>query len=68
MEKIKFDKLGKLDYGVTEALRTLKTNIQFCGDDIKTILLTSSIPSEGKVQLHLIWQDQWQHLERKLFM
>ncbi len=48
MEKIKFDKLGKLDYGVTEALRTLKTNIQFCGDDIKTILLTSSIPSEGK--------------------
>ena len=48
MEKIVFDKLEELDYGVTEALRTLKTNIQFCGDDIKTILLTSSIPSEGK--------------------
>ena len=47
MEKIVFDKLEELDYGVTEALRTLKTNIQFCGDDIKTILLTSSIPSEG---------------------
>ena len=43
-----FDKAKELDYGVKEALRTLKTNIQFCGDDIKTILLTSSIPEEGK--------------------
>jgi capsular exopolysaccharide synthesis family protein len=56
MEKITFDRLNELDYGVTEALRTLKTNIQFCGDDIKTILLTSSIPGEGKstVALNLV--------------
>ena len=31
-----------------ESLRTLRTNIQFCGDDIKTILFTSSAPDEGK--------------------
>lgn len=48
MNKVLFDKVVELDYGVTEALRTLKTNIQFCGDNIKTILLTSSIPEEGK--------------------
>lgn len=48
MDKVIFDKAKELDYGAKEALRTLKTNIQFCGDDIKTILLTSSIPEEGK--------------------
>jgi protein-tyrosine kinase len=35
---------------VEEALRTLRTNIQFCNTDkvIKTICLTSCIPNEGK--------------------
>lgn len=31
-----------------ESLRALKTNIQFCGDDVKTILITSAVPNEGK--------------------
>lgn len=31
-----------------ESLRALKTNVQFCGDDIKTILITSAVPNEGK--------------------
>ena len=31
-----------------ESLRALKTNIQFCGDDNRVILITSSIPNEGK--------------------
>ena len=31
-----------------EALRTLRTNIQFCGDDKKVIMFTSAIPNEGK--------------------
>ena len=31
-----------------ESLRTLRTNIQFCGDDMKVIMFTSSIPNEGK--------------------
>ncbi len=35
---------------VEEALRTLRTNIQFCGSDkpVKTICITSCIPNEGK--------------------
>lgn len=48
MEKVVLDGLPELDYGATEALRTLKTNIRFCGDDIKVIVLTSSIAEEGK--------------------
>ena len=39
---------GKFSYAMREALRTLKTNIKFSGDDIKVIMLTSSAPNEGK--------------------
>lgn len=48
METIELKNIKKSSYMKTESLRTLKTNIQFCGDDVKTILVTSSIPDEGK--------------------
>jgi capsular exopolysaccharide synthesis family protein len=40
----------KISEHVEEAIRTLRTNIQFCNTDktIKTICLTSCIPNEGK--------------------
>ena len=38
----------KDDYDYKEAVKTLRTNIQFCGNAIKTIMLTSSLPDEGK--------------------
>ena len=37
-----------LDYRSNEAYKALRTNIQFCGDDIKVISLTSCTPNEGK--------------------
>ncbi len=47
----------KIDMGyvANEAFRTLRTNLQFCGDDVKAILLTSCTPNEGKstVAFHL---------------
>lgn len=48
MEKVLFEKLEELDYGMTEAMRSLRTNISFCGDKIHAILLTSTVPDEGK--------------------
>ncbi len=48
METVKFKALRTQSYTLKESLRALKTNIQFCGDDIKTILLTSAVPNEGK--------------------
>lgn len=36
------------DYEYTEAIKTLRTNIQFCGSGIRVILFTSSMPDEGK--------------------
>lgn len=36
------------NYRVKEAYRTLRTNIEFCGSDIKVIAVTSCTPNEGK--------------------
>lgn len=48
MESIELNNVRKNSYTKTESLRALKTNLQFCGDDVKTILFTSSVPDEGK--------------------
>ncbi len=48
MELVKFGKLKEQSYTMKESLRALKTNIQFCGDDVRTLLITSSVPNEGK--------------------
>lgn len=48
MNKVNFEKLKKLEYGINEAYKTLRTNLSFCGDNVKTILLTSCTPNEGK--------------------
>lgn len=36
------------DYAYEEAIKTLRTNIQFCGSNIRTVMFTSSVPNEGK--------------------
>ncbi len=38
----------KDDYNYNEAVKTLRTNIQFCGSSIRTIMFTSALPDEGK--------------------
>ena len=48
MESIELQNIKKHSYAKQESLRALKTNIQFCGDDVKVILFTSSLPDEGK--------------------
>lgn len=45
MIKIKAD---KLNYECAEAYRTIRTNLQFCGEDKKTVVITSCTPDEGK--------------------
>lgn len=48
MNNIIFNELEELDYGRREAFNSLRTNIQFSGADIKTIMITSCGPNEGK--------------------
>lgn len=41
-------KLEKQSYSTREAFNSLRTNLQFCGDDVKVILFTSCTQNEGK--------------------
>ena len=48
MLNINIDKLKKLDNASSESYKRLRTNIQFCGKDMKVIAFTSTVPNEGK--------------------
>ena len=37
-----------LDFRTKEAYKSLRTNIEFSGDDVKVICITSCTPNEGK--------------------
>ena len=48
MKKLNLTDKRKPDYFYSEAIKTLRTNIQLSGQSIKTILVTSCFPNEGK--------------------
>lgn len=48
MDSIVLKNLKEHSFARQESLRALRTNLQFCGDDVKVILVTSSVPDEGK--------------------
>ncbi len=47
-KKVNFNTASTNDYMSNEAYKTLRTNLIFCGDDIKTVVLTSNGENEGK--------------------
>ena len=48
MKKVTMNLPEVKDYRLTEGLNQLKTNLAFCVKDIKVIIITSSVPNEGK--------------------
>ena len=48
MKKLNLTDKRNPDYFYSEAIKTLRTNIQLSGQSIKTILVTSCYPNEGK--------------------
>ena len=48
MKKLTMEFPEMNDYRMVEGLNQLKTNLSFCGKDIKVITMTSSVPNEGK--------------------
>ena len=46
--KIRLSQYEVADYNYVESIKTLRTNLQFSGSNIKVIMFTSSIPNEGK--------------------
>lgn len=45
--------LEEMEYAIEEELKTLRTNLLFCGSDKKVIMVTSTAPSEGKSETSL---------------
>lgn len=48
MNKLQINRLPELPFAVSEALNQLRINLSFCGSNVKTIMVTSSMPNEGK--------------------
>lgn len=48
MPKVELEGLEELGYGKREAFNSLRTNLNFCGDNVKVIVATSCTPDEGK--------------------
>lgn len=48
MVTVNIEKIKSLDYRSKEAYKTLRTNLQFCGNDIKVVAITSCVQNEGK--------------------
>ena len=46
--QITFEKITELDFRSNESYKALRTNIAFCGDDVKVVAFTSATPNEGK--------------------
>lgn len=57
MRELEIKKIPELPFDVTEALNQLRINLGFCGNQIKTIMVTSSVPNEGKSFITLqLWK------------
>lgn len=48
MRELNVNEFPELPFDVTEALNQFRVNLGFCGDNIKTVMITSSVPNEGK--------------------
>lgn len=48
MKTLTLNNLDTLPYATEEALNRLRINFNFCGDRFKKVLITSSVPGEGK--------------------
>lgn len=48
MKQLEITQVPKLTFEVKEALNQFRMNLGFCGKNIKKIMITSSLPGEGK--------------------
>ena len=68
MESIKLKTPWKDHYFVQEAFKVLRTNLQFCGQDIRVVLLTSCNENEGKSTITLNIARSFAELGKKVLV
>lgn len=57
-----------LPYEIAEELKTLRTNIQFCGDDKRIIMITSCVSGEGKSEVSLNLASSFAELGKRVLL
>ena len=56
MKKLSID-FNEMPYAIEEAMNRLRINIKFCGKNTKKLLITSSLPNEGKSTISInLWK------------
>lgn len=68
MRKVAIKNIRKQDYFYSEAIKTLRTNIQLSGKSIKTILVTSCFPNEGKSDVALSLVQELSGIGKKVLL
>ena len=51
MQEVKLHLDQRADFHTKEAFKTLRSNVEFCGSDVKVIAVTSCTPHEGKTSV-----------------
>ena len=68
MKKLNLTDRRKPDYFYSESIKTLSTNIQLSGQSIKTILITSCYPNEGKSDIALSLAQELGSIGKKVLL
>lgn len=66
MQEIKVGKNQKQDYFTAEAFKSLRTNLQFSGSDVRVIAFTSCTPGEGKTTVSFLTARAFAESEKKV--
>ena len=68
MKKLNLTDRRKPDYFYSESIKTLRTNIKLSGQSIKTILITSCYPNEGKSDIALSLAQELGSIGKKVLL
>ena len=68
MKKLNLTDRRKPDYFYSESIKTLRTNIQLSGQSIKTSLITSCYPNEGKSDIALSLAQELGSIGKKVLL
>lgn len=59
---------AELPFAINEEMKSLRTNIQFCGKDKRVILLTSAVQNEGKTTLAVNLCRSFAELDKRVLL
>ena len=60
--------LEPMSYAMTEEMKTLRTNIFFCGNDKKVITVTSCVMGEGKTEISIRLDTSLVELKKRVLL